>query len=142
MIRQIDYQGEPLALVVFHSLQPDGVRFLTPDDSSLQLAYISHPTGKSIAPHLHNEVRREITRTQECFVIKKGKVRVDFFNNAKQHVESQILTAGDVLLQISGGHGFEVLENLEMIEVKQGPYMGLDDKTYFAADVGLEKISA
>lgn len=131
MIKEICFQDERLALIVFNSYQPEGVNFLTPDESSLQLAYMSHPTGKLIAPHLHNEVKREIIRTQEVFTIKKGQVKVNFYNNAKEYLDSHILSAGDVLLQISGGHSFEVLEDLEMIEVKQGPYLGKDDKTYF-----------
>ena len=94
---------------------------------------MSHPAGKLIAPHLHNQVKREITQTQEFFIIKKGKVRVHFYNHAKEYLESQLLSKGDVLLQVSGGHSFEVLEALEMIEVKQGPYVGTIDKTYFDA---------
>ena len=131
MIKEITFKGERLALIVFNSYQPDGVQFLTPDEESFQLAYMSHPAGKLIAPHLHNEVKREITRTQEFFTIKKGKVKVNFYNNAKEYLDSHILSAGDVLLQVSGGHSFEILEDIEMIEIKQGPYLGQDDKTYF-----------
>jgi len=130
-IKEIVYRGERLALIVFQSMQAEGTQFLTPDESSLQLAYMSHAAGKVLAPHVHNEVAREITRTQEVFMIRKGKVRVDFYNNAQEYLDSQVLSRGDVLLQVSGGHSFEVLEDIEMIEVKQGPYLGEGDKTYF-----------
>lgn len=132
MIKEITCQGERLALIIFHPFQSEGVQFLTPGDASFQVAYMKHPTGKWVEPHLHNQIERSITHTQEVFIIKRGKVRVDFYNNAQMYLESQILVAGDLLLQVSGGHSFEVLEELEMIEVKQGPYLGANDKTYFA----------
>ncbi len=133
MIKEVCFQGERLALIVFSSFRPDGVQFLTPGEASLQLAYMSCSAGGSIAPHVHNEVKREVTLTQEVFVVKKGSVRVSFYNDAQEFLESQLLSTGDLLLQVSGGHSFEVLEDLEMIEVKQGPYLGKEDKTYFEA---------
>jgi hypothetical protein len=90
-----------------------------------------HPVGKVIAPHVHNPVTREVQYTQEVLFIKRGKLRVDFYNNQQQYLESRILEAGDVILLVTGGHGFEVLEEIEMIEVKQGPYVGDQDKTRF-----------
>jgi hypothetical protein len=90
-----------------------------------------HPVGKIISPHVHNIVPREVQYTQEVIFLKKGKVRVDFYDETRNYLESQILEAGDVILLASGGHGFEVLEEVEMIEVKQGPYAGEKDKTLF-----------
>jgi hypothetical protein len=90
-----------------------------------------HPIGKIIEPHVHNPVLREVTYTQEVLFIKKGKLRVDFYNDHQQYLESRILESGDVILLVTGGHGFEVLEEIEMIEVKQGPYVGEQDKTRF-----------
>ena len=63
--------------------------------------------------------------------MRRGKLRVDFYNSQREYVNSNVLEAGDVLLLIAGGHGFEVLEDIEMIEVKQGPYLGEQDKTRF-----------
>ena len=64
-------------------------------------------------------------------LIKKGSLRVDFYDGSRNYLESRILAAGDVILLAAGGHGFEVLEEVEMIEVKQGPYAGDNDKTRF-----------
>jgi len=125
------FKHQKIALIVFNSFQIEGTRFFTSDESSLQLAYMHHPEGKVFSPHLHNEVKREITVTQEVFIIQKGKVKVNFYNDAKHFLDREILSKGDVLLQISGGHSFEVLEDLEMFEIKQGPYVGIADKTYF-----------
>ncbi len=131
MIKEIAFQGRRLALIVFNRFQAEGVHFFTPDEASLQLAYMHHAQGKVIATHVHNDVKREITATQEVFVIRRGRVRVDFYNDDREYLESQVLSPGDVLLQVGGGHGFEILEELEMIEIKQGPYVGAADKTRF-----------
>jgi mannose-6-phosphate isomerase-like protein (cupin superfamily) len=88
-----------------------------------------HPAGKVIDPHVHNPVPRQVHYTQEVLFIKRGKLRVDFYNDQRDYLESRVLREGDVILLASGGHGFEVLEELEMIEVKQGPYAGEMDKT-------------
>jgi len=82
-------------------------------------------------PHVHNKVQREVFFTQEVLIIKKGKLRVDFYDDDQKYLESHILRDGDVVLLVQGGHGFQVLEELEMIEVKQGPYVGNKDKTRF-----------
>ncbi|HSW61451.1 MAG TPA: hypothetical protein VLJ60_11665, partial [bacterium] len=78
-----------------------------------------------------NHNPREVVYTQEVLVMRKGKLRVDFYDNERNYLESRILEAGDVILLASGGHGFEVIEDVEMIEVKQGPYAGENDKTRF-----------
>jgi mannose-6-phosphate isomerase-like protein (cupin superfamily) len=97
------------------------------------LASMSYAPGKVIAAHTHNPVRREVLFTQEALFIRKGKLRVDFYSRRGVYRTSRILGTGDVILLISGGHGFEVLEELNMVEVKQGPYTGDQDKTVFTA---------
>jgi len=92
---------------------------------------MKHQSGKKIDAHYHNPVQREVAYTQEVLFIKKGKLRVDFYDSNQIYIESHILETGDTILLVSGGHGFEVLEDIEMIEVKQGPYAGDNDKTRF-----------
>ena len=131
MIDKITYNNNLLALIVSHKFKKSGVHFFTDNDLSQQLAYMHHPKGKIIQPHVHNPVLREVHYTQEVLFIKKGKLRVDFYSEKQEYLESRILEAGDVILLIQGGHGFEVLEEVEMFEVKQGPYVGSQDKTRF-----------
>lgn len=131
MIEQITHHNQLLALIVSHRFNQPGIHFFTPNDLSQQLAYMHHPTGKIIPPHIHNPVAREVMYTQEVLFIKTGKLRVDFYADPQHYLESRILEAGDVILLVTGGHGFEVLEEIEMIEVKQGPYVGDRDKTRF-----------
>lgn len=131
MIEKIIYHGEVLAMILLGDFREPGIHFFTPDTYSQQLAYMRHPQGKKIKPHCHNMVRREVFYTQEVLLIKKGKLRVDFYNDHQEYIESRILVEGDLILLIKGGHGFEMLEEVEMIEVKQGPYVGNNDKTRF-----------
>src|ERR1039457_1665303 len=120
-----------LAIIIRSGFHESGIHFFTPDDLSQQLAYMRHPTGKEIPPHVHNPVPREVRITQEVLFIRKGKLRVDFYDDDRNYLESRILEGGDTILLATGGHGFEVLEEVEMIEVKQGPYAGDQDKTRF-----------
>ncbi len=131
MVYRVVHDGKLFAIVVSKEFKETGIHFFTPGDFSQQLAYMCHPVGEIIQPHVHNLVSREVHYTQEVLFIKKGKLRVDFYDENKNYFESRILETGDTILLASGGHGFEVLEDIEMIEVKQGPYAGEDDKTRF-----------
>jgi mannose-6-phosphate isomerase-like protein (cupin superfamily) len=141
MMRTIYHGDKMIALVIPANFEKDGLEFFTPNHFSQQLAYMKHPKGKEIEPHVHNLVLREVHFTQEVLIIKSGKVRVDLYTNEKDYLESIVLQGGDVILLASGGHGFEMIEQTEMIEVKQGPYAGDDDKTRFKADIKELKIS-
>lgn len=131
MIEKINHQGKPLAMILRANYRADGIQFFTPNDFSQQLGYMNRPQGYVIPPHVHNPVAREVQFTKEVLFIKSGKVRVDFYDDNQNYLESRILNQGDIVLLAFGGHGFEMLEASEMIEVKQGPYAGEDDKTRF-----------
>lgn len=111
---------------------PSSTEFFTPGNYSQQLGIIKYPSGGKIKPHYHNRVTREVHYTQEVLVIRKGKVQVNLFDYELKYISSVVLSAGDVILLASGGHGFEMLEDCEMLEIKQGPYNGVEaDKTHF-----------
>lgn len=131
MIERITYNDQLIAIIIRSSFKTEGIEFFTPGEFSQQLAYMNRPKGHVIAPHVHNPVIREVVWTQEVLFIKSGKVRVDFYSDIREYQESRILLPGDVILLSGGGHGFEMLESTEMIEVKQGPYCGDKDKTRF-----------
>src|SRR5579862_1344695 len=132
MIEHIMDNGVLLSIIIRASYHKDGISFFTPDDFSQQLGYMNRPAGYVIDPHVHRLVERKVTLTQEVLFVKSGKVRVDFYDNERNYLESRIIEQGDVILLAGGGHGFEVLEQAEMIEVKQGPYCGDEDKVRFA----------
>jgi hypothetical protein len=131
MIEKIKSNDKIIALIIRAGYHQEGIEFFTPNDFSQQLAYMNRPAGYKIAPHVHNNVQREVFYTQEVLFIKKGKVKIDFYDNDKNRIDTRMLGTGDVIMLASGGHGFEMLEPTEMIEVKQGPYAGEDDKTRF-----------
>ncbi len=131
MIQEIKYNNQLLALIISNKYSEPGIHFFTPDDFSQQLAFMKHPIGKIIQPHVHNSVQRTVHFTKEVLFIRKGKIKVDFYTDQQKYIESRILETGDVILLSEGGHGFEILEETEMIEVKQGPYTGEMDKTRF-----------
>jgi mannose-6-phosphate isomerase-like protein (cupin superfamily) len=133
MIETLKAGDQLLAVIVSGKFREPGIHFFTPNDLSQQLAYMRHPQGKVIDPHVHNPVSRNVHFTQEVLLIKRGKLRVDFYDDSQKYLESRVLEEGDVILLATGGHGFEVLEEVEMIEVKQGPYAGDSDKTRFTA---------
>jgi hypothetical protein len=121
-----------LAMLIRQSYRHDGIQFFTPESFSQQLGYMNRPQGHCIAPHDHNPVTRTIEWTQEVLFIKSGKVRLDLYApESREYLESRILTAGDVVLLAHGGHGLVMLEQSEIIEVKQGPYAGEADKKRF-----------
>jgi hypothetical protein len=131
MIERITYKERLLALILRADFHAEGIQFFTPDEFSQQLGYMSRPKGYVIPPHVHNPVTREVQFTKEVLIIRFGKVRVDFYDDDRNYLESRILNQGDIVLLAYGGHGFEMLENSEIVEVKQGPYAGEEDKTRF-----------
>jgi hypothetical protein len=118
-------------IIIRSSYKSDGISFFTTNDFSQQLGYMKRARGYQIQPHRHNLVERKVLMTQEVLLVKSGKIRVDFYDDTQTYLSSRILCKGDVILLAAGGHGFEMLEESEIIEVKQGPYCGEEDKVRF-----------
>lgn len=131
MIEEIRDGDTVMAIILRRDYKAEGIEFLTPNSYSQQLGYMNRPEGYVIKPHVHNPVSREVHYTNEVLFIKSGKVRVDFYGTDQQYRESRVLNCGDIILLIVGGHGFEMLEASEIVEVKQGPYVGEHDKVRF-----------
>lgn len=131
MIEHITVGDETIAIILSPEFDTPGVHFFTPPEFSQQLAYMRRPEGYTIEPHYHHPVMRNVQITQEVLFIRKGKVRVDFYDSDRKYACSRVLRAGEVILLASGGHGFTMIEESEIIEVKQGPYMGEGEKQRF-----------
>lgn len=127
-IERILYEKDLLGVIIRDDYHAEGITFITPDDMPHQLGYMNREKGYVIAPHIHNKVPRVIDYTQETLIIKKGVVRVDFFTQEKEYLESRLLYKGDIILLAAGGHGFKMLDSAEIVEIKQGPYAGDMDK--------------
>lgn len=139
LVEHLQHEGQTIAVIVRRDFRKDGIEFFTPGTFSQQIGYMNRPRGYVIPPHVHQPVRREVQYTNEVLFIKSGRLRVDFYTDAQEYLESTILLAGDVVLLAQGGHGFEMLEPTEIVEVKQGPYAGDNDKRRFEA-VPIERV--
>ena len=131
MLERVSFGSKEFAIILRTQYRAAGIQFFTPDEFSQQLAYMNRPSGYVIQPHIHNPVTRQVEYTKEVLFIKSGRVRVDFYDEDQAYLDSRTLLPGDVILLAYGGHGFYMLEDSEIIEVKQGPYAGDADKTRF-----------
>jgi len=132
---------EPIALILKADFEASGVHFFTPDNFSQQLAYMSHPKDKIISPHTHNLVSRQVLYTQEVLIVRKGSIEVSLYTSKRVFLTSRVLGPGDLILLCGGGHSFRMLEDTSMIEIKQGPYPGENDKTRFEPQGGIHDTS-
>jgi hypothetical protein len=130
-IETIIHGIEPIALIIRAKYDEPGIKFFTPANFSQQVAAMTRPKGHKIAAHVHNLLVRQVLYTQEVLIIKRGKVKVNLYSSNHEFIDAKILETGDVILLCGGGHSLEMLEETSMIEVKQGPYAGENDKTQF-----------
>ena len=122
-IEEIKHNQKILAIFVSQQQIQPGVKFFTPDANSLQAGQHSYLKGKTINPHRHCEVKVDRHETmQEVLYVTKGKLKVNIFTDEGKKIVERVLSPGDLVVLIAGGHGFEMLEDTEFIEIKQGPY--------------------
>jgi len=140
MIEKIIYKKKLYAIIVKGKYRnKKGLTFFTPNNATQQFGYINHKKDYIIKPHKHKKRLTKILTTTEVILILKGSLRVDFYTESKKYLFSKIINKGDIILLASGGHGFKVLKDAQMIEVKQGPYSLSKDKIKFK-EVNEEKI--
>ena len=132
MIEKIIYKKKLLALIVRGKYRnKKGITFFTQNESTQQFGYMKHKRDHVIKPHLHKKRLTKIYYTSEVILILKGILRVDFYNQFKKYLFSKILKPSDIIMLVSGGHGFKILKDVEMLEIKQGPYNLIKDKIKF-----------
>jgi hypothetical protein len=131
LIEEIVFDGKVLAYIIPNTSHPERTVFLTPSEDKQQVGFVVYPSGGLISRHLHKPLKREIQGTSEVLFVRLGRCEVDIYTEHKHLVATKTLTAGDVLILVAGGHGFRILEDTAFLEVKQGPYLGLDDKERF-----------
>lgn len=128
---KIEHNGIELGAIVRSTYHNSGIGFFSEENDGLQLGYMNRPDGHVIVPHTHNKIKREVYYTEEILFIRSGEVRVDFYDDNQQYIESHMVHSGDIVILKGGGHGFKVLERADIFEVKQGPYLGTKDKVRF-----------
>ena len=133
MIENIKYKNKLFALIVRRKFRiKSGISFFTPKGATQQFGYMKHKKNHLIMPHKHNKRITKIMITTEVIILLKGILRVDFYNEKKIYLFSKKVYAGDIIMLVNGGHGFKILKDVEMIEVKQGPYTLSNDKIKFS----------
>ena len=130
-VEQIIWKDKPLAYIIRAEMAPGKTTFLTPSELNLQVGFVVYPAGGEVARHLHRPVERHIVGTSEMLVVKEGRCQMDIYDDDRRLVTTRELRKGDIMLMVGGGHGFRMLEDTVLLEVKQGPYTGLDEKERF-----------
>jgi hypothetical protein len=131
LFESVEHEGGLIAYIIRRERIPAETTFVTPDDFKQQLGFIVYPKGGEIARHVHKQMERHLVGMSEVLLIRKGVVEVDFYTDQKEYVGTKRLEEGDLLLLAGGGHGFRCLEDTVMVEIKQGPYIGPDEKERF-----------
>jgi len=131
IVEHVLHDGKPLAYIIKHDLIPNETTFLTPPEFKQQVGFVVYPAGGEIQRHLHRPLERHLIGTSEVLVIKSGRCLIDIYNDERDLVATRELGVGDVMLMVGGGHGFRMLEDTVFLEIKQGPYTGIDEKERF-----------
>lgn len=124
--------GITLAYVIRAEAAPERTTFVTGDDANLQVGFVVYPAGGEVQPHEHLPVEREIVGTAEVLFVRTGRCQADLYDGKRERVETIELAAGDTIVLLAGGHGFRMVEDTVLLEVKQGPYIGLAEKERFS----------
>ncbi|MEW6172016.1 MAG: hypothetical protein AB1510_02975 [Bacillota bacterium] len=130
-VEHIGWKDKLLACIIRNEISPQKTTFVSPPEFNLQVGFVVYPSGGKISRHVHRPLERNIVGTSEVLVVRKGKCTVDIYNDSRELVASRELRTGDVLIMVGGGHGFHMLEDTVLLEIKQGPYTGLDEKERF-----------
>lgn len=130
-VEHISWEGKTLAYVIRAEMIPEETTFLTPPDLKMQVGFVAYPANGMVPRHVHVPIERHLIGTSEVLIVKKGCCQVDLYNDDKVLVETRKLRTGDILLIVSGGHSFQMFEDTVLLEIKQGPYMGIDEKERF-----------
>ncbi len=131
LIEKIEWQDQLLAYIVRAAFDPQATTFVTPPELNLQLGFVVYPGGGEVARHTHKPLERHLTGTSEVIVVKEGRCEIDVYSPDRKKVATREVGRGDVMLMVAGGHGFRMLEDTVLMEIKQGPYTGTDEKDRF-----------
>ncbi|MEP6731077.1 MAG: hypothetical protein ABJE10_10590 [bacterium] len=130
-VEHISSAGRPLAFIIRAELSPAETTFLTPPDFRQQVGFVVYPEGGEIARHIHLPRERQLVGASEVIVVRSGRCELDIYDDDRSLVATRALRTGDVMIMVAGGHGFRMLENTVLLEVKQGPYTGQSEKVVF-----------
>lgn len=123
----VEHAGMRYAEIIWADTQVPVTKFFSPAESSFQFGLLAHEAGFVEAPHYHKAVTRTINDLQQMFVVQRGVVAVDFFDERGTRFREVVLRPGDGILLVHGTHSVRVLEDMQCISVKQGPFLGAEN---------------
>ena len=129
--RILSKSGSLLAYIIRADFSADITSFVTPPERSFQVGFVVYPKDGTIQSHYHRKIDRKISNTSEVLVVRQGHCEIDIYDDEQTLVATLEMTTGDVMVMVSGGHGFRMLEDTVFLEIKQGPYTGIDEKKRF-----------
>src|SRR4029450_6563359 len=130
-VEHVVWKDKPLASIIRAEMNPQKTTFFTPPDCKQQVGFIVYPSGSEIPRRIHLPVVRHLIGTSEVLIVRRGRCEIDIYNDDRHLVASPELREGDIVILVGGGHGFRMLEDTVLLEVKQGPYTGLEEKELF-----------
>jgi hypothetical protein len=130
-VEHVVAKGKVLAYIIRGSIDPKKTMFLTPPEFNQQVGFVVYPAGGEIQRHSHRPLERHLVGTSEVLVVERGRCEIDIYSDDRELVATRELGRGDIMLMIGGGHGFRMLEDTVFLEIKQGPYTGVDEKERF-----------
>ena len=130
-VETVVWQDKPLASVIRAEVNPQKTTFFTRPEFKQQVGFIVYPNGSEIRRHVHLPIVRHLIGTSEVLIVRRGRCEIDIYNDERHLVASRELRKGDIVILVGGGHGFRMLEDTVLLEVKQGPYTGLEEKELF-----------
>lgn len=123
-LETIEYNGVRYAEIILADTAVRTTTFFSPAESSFQFGLLAHDAGFVEEPHYHQPFKREINDLQQMFVVQRGVVAVDLYDDDGRHLREVVLKAGDAIVLIHGVHAIRVIEDMQCISVKQGPFLG------------------
>lgn len=125
-VERIEYNGIRYAEVIWADTHVEQTTFYSPPESSFQFGLLAHGAGFVEPPHYHKPFDRTIQDLQQMFVVQRGVVAVQLYADNKKLLREIVLHAGDAIVLIHGIHAISVIEDMQCISVKQGPFLGPD----------------
>lgn len=126
MLETIEHNGTRFAEIIWASERVEKTTFFSPPDSSFQFGLLAHDAGFFEPPHYHRPFKREINDLQQMFVVQRGVVSVQLYADEGEMFREVTLKAGDAIVLIHGVHSLRVIEDMQCISIKQGPFLGTD----------------
>ena len=130
-VEYIKVEEELLCIIVKAPTYLDRTTFVTPENLNLQVGFVVYKAGDEVPRHYHNEIERTVSSTSEVINVRVGSCNVQIYDDSQNLVADRRLDMGDIVIFVGGGHGFRMNKDTVLSEVKQGPYIGIDEKTHF-----------